>query len=42
MAIWLEAGRLQLVGRAGKGSNVIKRGQLVLIGEEKNGNNDES
>ncbi|MBT9582181.1 DNA topoisomerase IV subunit A [bacterium] len=40
--IWLEAGRLQLVGRAGKGSNVIKRGQLVLIGEEKNGNNDES
>lgn len=41
--IWLEAGRMTMIGRAGKGGNVIKRGQLVVLGEEKNsGNNDES
>ena len=40
--IWLEAGRLAMIGRGGKGSTIIKRGQLVLISEDKNGNNHES
>jgi len=40
--IELKAGSMTMIGRGGKGKDVIKRGQLVIVNEERNGNNDES
>lgn len=41
-AIPLKAGSVTLTSRGGKGKELIKRGQLVVVNEERNGNNDES
>ena len=40
--IGLTAGGMTMIARGGKGRDVIKRGQLVVVNEERNGNNDES